>query len=235
MSLFGTYKAGFDVSKGLEPIAFPEATLAMEVQQTRVYGSTTSAGSAFTITLPPVAAAKGQAYMIYMVARNGTKDITIEDNNGDAGFSDLKLDLADQYYVLMSDGQNWFHVAAFKQENDLILIHRVEESLDVGTIFVADGDYRVTSVAFMVDVAGGGSSTGTAVKAAATATPVKGTTPLHTADSIELDASAHTIQTETLTSTVADLILAAGEKIGYDLDGTLTNLAGIFIIHLRRL
>ena len=234
MSLFGTYKAGFDVSKGLEPISFPEATLAMEVQQTSVYGSTTSAGSAFTITLPPVAAAKGQAYMIYMVARDGVKNITIEDNAGDAAFGDIILDLADQYYVLLSDGRNWVHVAAFKQENDLVIIHRVEAALDVGTIFVADGDYRVTSVAFMVDVAGS-SGTGTAVKAAATATPVKSTTPLHTADSIELDASAHTIQTETLTATVADLILAAGEKIGYDLDGTITSLDGIFIIHLRRL
>ena len=62
MSLFGTYKAGFDVSKGLEPIAFPEATLAMTVQQTRVSGSTTSGGSACTITLPPVAKARGIAY-----------------------------------------------------------------------------------------------------------------------------------------------------------------------------
>ena len=237
MSLFGTYKAGFDVSKGLEPIAFPEATLAMTVQQTRVYGSTTSGGAAFTITLPPVAKARGIAYMIYMVARNGVKDITIEDNEGDAGFSDIILDLADQYYVLMSDGQNWFHVAAFNFANDIVVTYPLTDFLDVGTIYVAAEAVRVISVQYTPHVVGsdGGAVTLTVVKAGATATPVKSTTPLHTADSIDLKGTVHTVQTETLSSTVADLILASGEKIGFDADGTLAAVDGTIQVRLRRL
>lgn len=237
MSLFGTLKALIDTSRSYEEIAYPTATLAMNAQQTRVYGSTTSAGSAFTITLPSVASAKGQVYIIYMVARNGTKDITIEDNSGDAGFADLTLDLADQKVVLLSDGQNWINLEAFNYANDVVITHRISDLVAVGTIFVTDGDYQVTSVEYTPDVAGtdGSAVTLTVVKAAATATPVSSTTPLHTADSIDLKATIHTVQSETLTATVADLILASGEKIGFDQNGTLTAVDGVIQVRLRRL
>ncbi len=237
MSLFGTLKALIDTSRSYEEVAYPAATLAMTAQQTRVYGSTTSAGSAFTITLPSVASAKGLVYIIYMVARDGTKDITIEDNSGDAGFADLTLDLADQKVVLLSDGQVWINLEAFNYANDIVITHRISDVVDVGTLFIADGAYRVVDVKYVPDVIGsdGGAVTLTVVKAAATATPVDSTTPLHTADSIDLKATAHTVQDETLSSTVADLILADGDKLGFDADGTLTAVDGLIQVRLRRL
>ena len=112
MYLFGSWRASIAIGKGLEPTVYPEAAFSMTVQQTRVYGSTTSAGGAFTITLPSVAGARGQAYIIYMVARNSTDDITLEDNSNDAGFSNITLNAADEYSLVLSDGRKWFEIAS---------------------------------------------------------------------------------------------------------------------------
>lgn len=110
MSLFGTLKALINTQRSYEEVAYPTDTLAMSVQQTRVYGTTVPVLLAFVITLPSVAEAKGQVYIIRMVAREGTEDITVEDNNGDAGFADIVLDAADEFTLLLSDGKNWYEL-----------------------------------------------------------------------------------------------------------------------------
>ena len=121
--------------------------------------------------------------------------------------------------------------------NELIIAHRISDVLAVGTIFVADEDYRVTKILYTPDVVGsnGSAVTCTVVKAAATATPVDSTTPMMTADAIDLKGTAHTVQNITLTTTKADLKLASGDKIGFDSDGTLTAVDGIIQVYLKRI
>ena len=122
-------------------------------------------------------------------------------------------------------------------ENELIVTHRISDVLAVGTIFVADRDYRVTKIQYTPDVVGSDSSavTCTVVKVAATATPVDSTTPMMTADAIDLKGAAHTVQNITLSTTKADLKIASGEKIGFDSDGTLTAVDGIIQVYLKRI
>lgn len=83
------------------------ATKALVVGEQVIRGSTLSGGVAFTITLPSVVEAAGQLYSITMVARDSTKNITIEDLAGDAGLTDVVLDLADEHVILLSDGYTW--------------------------------------------------------------------------------------------------------------------------------
>ena len=53
---------------------------------------------------------------------------------------------------------------------------------------------------------------------------------MHTASAINLKGTIHTVQTITLSTTTADLVVKAGEKIGYDTTGTLADAEGTFTI-----
>lgn len=58
-----------------------------------------------TITLPPVAEAAGCAIWI---EGEGTCALTIQDNNDDAGLSDITgIATAGEYVMLFSNGQKW--------------------------------------------------------------------------------------------------------------------------------
>lgn len=94
-------------------------------------------------------------------------------------------------------------------------------SKTVYNIFTADQAYTVKSIRVTPDVAQGSTLTATISKVTGTATPASGTTPLHTGTA-NLNATAHTVQSLTLTSTTADLSLAAGERIGLILSGALS-------------
>ena len=83
---------------------FPEATYSMTIRDRVVRGKTTSSGSTFTLTLPPVTKAAFGIFTIYMLAQDAAKDIEIEDFKGDAEMSGITLNAADEYTVLMSDG-----------------------------------------------------------------------------------------------------------------------------------
>ena len=89
-------------------------------------------------------------------------------------------------------------------------------------IWTATRAARVMAIKVTPDIVAGGALTGTVVKATGTATPVKTTTPMHTADAINFNGTAHTVQAITLSTTVADLALVAGERIGLDLSAALT-------------
>lgn len=66
---------------------------------------------AVTVTLPPVADARGKDYYIKDVGvYAGSNNITIEDNNDDAGLTDITIATNSGYAVMLSDGRNWFTI-----------------------------------------------------------------------------------------------------------------------------
>jgi hypothetical protein len=87
-------------------------------------------------------------------------------------------------------------------------------------LFIAPFAMQVTGISVVPSTLEGGACTATICKAVGTDTPVKTTTPMHTADAINLNANAYTVQSPTLTATAADLVLAAGNRISYDLSAT---------------
>lgn len=74
----------------------------------RVEALTNSTNGAFTITLGPPSAETGLHKTIFMTSRNSSDDITIAGE----GFSDITLNLADEYALLYSDGVDWMEVKA---------------------------------------------------------------------------------------------------------------------------
>jgi len=107
-------------------------------------------------------------------------------------------------------------------------------SLTEQNLFVARESLEVISIDVVPDLVQGGTLTGTIVKAVGTATPASGTTPMHSAAGINFNATAHTVQPITLTSTAADLQLVAGDRIALDLSAALTTGRAVATIRLRR-
>lgn len=108
-------------------------------------------------------------------------------------------------------------------------------SLTEQNLFVARESLQVLSIDVVPDLVQGGALTGTIVKAVGTATPVKTTTPMHTADEANFNATAHTVQPMTLTETAADLLLVAGDRIGLDLSAALSTGRANVTIRMRRI
>jgi len=102
-------------------------------------------------------------------------------------------------------------------------------------MYVASVPVRVVSLKYTPDIVQGGALTATIVKATGTATPASATTPMHTAGAIDLNATAHTVQPLTLSSTVADLALVAGERIGFVESGAMTVGSGTVTISVERI
>ena len=101
----------------------------------------------------------------------------------------------------------------------------------VYNVFTADQAYVVKSLRYVPDVAAGTTLTATVSKAVGTDTPAAATTPLHSG-TINLNGTAHTAQTLTLTSTTADLSLASGNRIGIILSGAMSTGSGTLTIRL---
>jgi hypothetical protein len=97
--------------------------------------------------------------------------------------------------------------------------HATVTEYDLG---IAKRALQVVSIDVVPSTLQGGALTATLVKAVSTATPVKTTTPLHTADAINLNTGAYTVQSITLTVTAADLVFAAGNRIAIDYSAALT-------------
>lgn len=105
-----------------------------------------------------------------------------------------------------------------------------------GWAFVADRPYKVVVLNEAHSVVGGSSAavkfrkiTDTSAPGASAGTTVK---ELQSA-AFDLTAAINTTQTATLSSTPSDLSLAAGDKIGYVVSGTLTGLVGSANIGLQ--
>lgn len=106
-------------------------------------------------------------------------------------------------------------------------------SKTVYNIFTADQTYTVKSIRVTPDVAQGSTLTATISKATGTATPASGTTPLHSGTA-NLNGTAHTVQSLTLTTTTADLSLAVGDRIGLILSGALSTGSANVTIRLGK-
>lgn len=102
-------------------------------------------------------------------------------------------------------------------------------------IWVAPAAYQVTRIKYVPSTLQGGAMTATVVKATSTTAPAKTTTPMVTADAIDLNAGAYTVVTPTLTATTADLQLAAGDRIGIDYSAAPTVAFWCLSITLKRI
>lgn len=76
--------------------------------------------------------------------------------------------------------------------------------------------FKVVSIDIVPSTLQGGALTATICKATGTSAPANGTTPLHAANAINLNTGAYTNQSITLTATTADLVFAAGDRLGID-------------------
>ena len=89
-------------------------------------------------------------------------------------------------------------------------------------LFIAPRAMTVTAISVVPSTLQGGALTATVCKATGTSAPANGTTPMHTANAINLNTGAYTVQNITLTATAADLTLAAGDRIGIDYSAAYT-------------
>lgn len=99
----------------------------------------------------------------------------------------------------------------------------------VYNVFYAKRGYTVTSIDWVSDIAQ--AITGTVVKATGTATPASGTTPMHTANGVVINTTAHTVLPITLTGNTT---LAAGDRIGFVLNAALTTGSGLLTIRMTK-
>jgi hypothetical protein len=100
-----------------------------------------------------------------------------------------------------------------------------------GTFFVADRKYKVIQVQ---EVHGTASSSGTVTVEKLTGTQAKGAGNAILSSTISTAGAANTVNTGTLTATAADLILAAGDRLGLVNGGTLTSSADLTIAILMQ-
>lgn len=131
-----------------------------------------------------------------------------------------------------SDGTRYRAIS----DRHLVRIDIDANSVDAN-VFIADRGYKVIAIQEVHSVVGGASAavrprkvTGTAAPGASAGTTVK---ELTTAN-IDLTATINTVQAAALTSTAADLTLAAGDRIALDFSGTLTGLVGVVQIVLEQ-
>ena len=121
-------------------------------------------------------------------------------------------------------------------DHDLVLSWTMDALANVidKNVFVADRPYRLRSVESAHTVAG---SDGSAVtldvkKCTGTQPPASGTTML--AATINLKGTANTTQTPALSATSADLALANGDRLAFDVTGTATAVAGLCVTVVLR-
>lgn len=97
--------------------------------------------------------------------------------------------------------------------------------------FLADRAYQVTGCTEIHAVAAGGASVIQVVKDTTTAAPGAGVDLLtnNTNTGFDLNATANTLQTGTLTATGASLQLAAGDRLSVDFANTIQSTAGLTI------
>lgn len=108
-------------------------------------------------------------------------------------------------------------------------------SRTVYNLFIARRGYTVTSIDYVPDVAQGSALTACVVKVTGTATPSNASTPMQASTTgINLNGTAHTVQSISLTTVAADLVLAAGNRIGLQLSGALSTGAGLLTIRMSK-
>lgn len=108
-------------------------------------------------------------------------------------------------------------------------------SRTIHTLFVARRGYTVTSIDYTPDIAQGGALTACVVKATGTATPAVGTTPMQSSTTgINLNGTAHTVQSIALSGTAANLTLVAGDRVALVLSGAMSVGCGCVTVRMTR-
>jgi hypothetical protein len=92
--------------------------------------------------------------------------------------------------------------------------------------FIADRPYKVEAIYEIHKTLASSGPTSLAVKKAADGTAIASGTTLMTG-TFDLTGTNDTLQTATLTGTAADLLLAENDRLGVDITGTTTALAGV--------
>ncbi len=87
-------------------IAHLSATAVLTLSQTLVYATANTANGSLVLTLPDVGTAAGLWYYIRATIAN-SKTVTVEDNGGDAGLTDIVLDGDTEFVLLYCSGKEW--------------------------------------------------------------------------------------------------------------------------------
>lgn len=119
---------------------------------------------------------------------------------------------------------------------DMIVTVPVDSGTVDANVFVATGPCEVVGVSEVHTVAGSdaGAVTLDVTKCDGTEAPASGVTVL--SSTIDLKGTANTVVDSTLTATTANRKLVDGERLGINVTGTLTALAGgVVTIRLKRL
>jgi len=85
-------------------------TYTMKSTERVIYITSGHGDNTMTITLPPVHECAGEIVFIEAVA-GGTATTTVEDDGGDATFSNVSLDGNNEFVLLFSTGKSWKPVA----------------------------------------------------------------------------------------------------------------------------
>ena len=102
------------------------------------------------------------------------------------------------------------------------------------TVFIADANYIVTGINFVVNAQGGASAAVVPRKCTGTTVIASGTSLLSSGSLNLQSTTVDTVTAATLTGTAATLALAAGDRLVLDFSGTLTSLVGNVTFYLRR-
>jgi hypothetical protein len=90
----------------------PAADVEMTTRDYVVRPSASPASGAITITLPPVAEAKGRFYSILALDADGTNTITIQDRDDSEYWTDITQNGPGDGNLLYSDGRHWWNLGA---------------------------------------------------------------------------------------------------------------------------
>jgi len=99
------------------------------------------------------------------------------------------------------------------------------------SFFVANRPYRVVGITARVEVAGTGGACTAVIKKAPSATDIASGTALHSS-SYNLVGTVDTNQTLTLSTTLTNRNIVAGDAIGFDITGTPTSARGVVSVYL---
>lgn len=99
------------------------------------------------------------------------------------------------------------------------------------SFFVADRPYTVKAIRGCPDVAGTGGACTAVIRKVPSGTAITSGTALHTG-SYNLVGTVNTSQTLTMATLDTTLLLAAGDRLAYDLTGTATSAVGSITVTL---
>lgn len=155
--------------------------------------------------------------------------------NGDFSFGDVVTDTFTATGNMAVATADKLTVGGVIVPQEMVITVPISATTVDGTIFIADDAWVITSIEEVHSVLGtdGSAVTAQVMKCTGTQAPSAGTAM--TTGTFDLKGTVETIQTGALSATPAHYTLADGNRIGLDVTGTLTSLAGgVITIHMKR-